>query len=176
MIGFFIFIAALGLIYWLFKNYESPAETSFNKTSEIPHNKEIENEFYRVEQKIKNYSFCNVFEPAEYNLDWLTRKLPSNTVSVEQVQALLSTKSLAGPYGRNLLSSIAIESLPVLSPKLLNLDSDHYVNRIKKFQKKINEIHSASIMDIDRSNKLKEAYDLNQKSAIEDIVRLTLIR
>lgn len=175
MIGFFIFIAALGFIYWFLKKDESPSESSFNKTSDIPHNKEIENEFYMVEQKIKKYSFCNIFEPAEYNLDWLTRKLPSNTVSVEQVQALLSTKSLAGPYGRNLFNSIAIEPLPVLSPKLVNLDSDNYVNRIKKIQKKINEINSASTVYIERSNKLKEAYDLNQKSAIEDIFRLTLI-
>jgi restriction system protein len=169
MIGFFIVIALLGcVVYVSFSTEQSSLETSVNK--------EIEEALSGIERKINNISLPTIFEQSQYELDWLTRKIPSNAVSVEQIKELLSIESLSGPYGLNLINPIDIKSLPVLPPNLLNLEGDYYANRIEKTQVKIKEIHSNAMADLERLDKLKEAYDLNQKYAIEEIVRLTLIK
>lgn len=174
----FIF-AFLVFVYAFFNKEESSSKiTSLEITSgaeissEILLNKKIENELSSIEQKIKSFSFCHVFEPAKYDLDRSTRKLPSNAISVEQIKSLLSTKSLTGPYGLNLINQIDIKSIPILSPNLLNFRDDCYANRIKKIQKKIEGIRS----HLERPNQLKESYSFGHKSAIEEITRLILIQ
>lgn len=162
LISFFI----LAFIFFLASQLES--KDLLSNTKEV-------NDLYRAEQEIESFSDHSIFAPVEYEQDWSIRRIPLMSVTEKQVQFLLSTESLNGPYGLNMLGFSEIESLPILPSNLLNLSSD-YDKRVKKLQSRIENTRSKMIADIEKANKLKEAYSLSQRTAIEDIAKLTLTR
>lgn len=170
MIVSVIWIVIIGFfLYWFF----GESLESFSK-SQI--NAEIENALYKTEQQIENSLFDSVFEPVKEDDDkhnWRSEPMPSMAISDEQIQSLLSIESLKGPYGLKLLK---IPNMPTLPSILLNSSNDAYDERIKKIKKRIEHIRSKLAADLEKANKLKEAYNLNDQHAIEEISKLTLIR
>ncbi len=128
-----------------------------------------------VKRKIENFSFHSVFEPMQDDLDWPDVNIPRMSVSEAQIKFMLSNKSLNGPCGVNLLKLLNIGYLPTF-PNLQNINNGNYDQRIKKIQKLIEDVRSKPLAEIEKANKLKEAYNMNQQSAIEEVVRLTLLR
>jgi restriction system protein len=167
MIGLLVLVAIVAVLYWAFSKEESPSEVI---------NKEIDSMLSKTQTKIENFSFRSIFEPTQYKQEWFINDIPSAATTEEQIKSLLSTKSLKGPYGLNLLHPQDIRSLPTLPLDLPNPNNDHSDNKIKKLNNHIEDIRFKLMADINKANKLKETYNLGQQSAIEDIARLTLIR
>lgn len=155
------------------KSLESFIDQTLKSNTEKDDFSKIEKTLNFVERKIEELSeLGGIFEPAQHEEeDFYHRILPSRAISVEQIKSLLSIKHLQGHYGVNLLNS-SDKPIPTISSDLLTLNDKHYADRVKKIQKKISSLNN----DIKRSNKLKEAYALDQKTAIEEVTKLTLLK
>jgi len=128
----------------------------------------------KIQNQLDNFSFQSVFEPKQYESEWFGREIPQMATTEEQIKSLLL--NIEGPYGINLLKPQSVNWLSPLLDDVQNRDNKYYDNRIKKIRKHIEYVHSKLTKDIERANKLREANIKGEKSAIEEIAFLTLLK
>lgn len=139
-------------------------------------NENIKKKISKMEININNFSIQNDLQPVQYERLWHYKNIPTKALTEEDIKALMSVKYLAGPYGMKLIKHIDITTLPVIPSELLTIDNSNFTEKIKILQKRINNIHLQLTKEKNRINKLKSTYNLGQKTTIEELAKLTLIK